>query len=33
MLVVPTYQLISEDGGMWSVMAVDEAHLDFGSVG
>lgn len=27
-LLLPTYELISEDGEIWTVVAVDEAHLD-----
>jgi hypothetical protein len=28
-LLVPTYELTSSDGGVWTVIAVADAHLDF----
>ena len=28
-LLLPTYELISADGGIWSMLAVADAHLDF----
>jgi hypothetical protein len=30
-VLLPTYELIGSDGGIWSVIAVDDAHLDFSS--
>ena len=31
-LLVPTYELTSDDGGVWAVIAVVDSHLDFSSV-
>lgn len=30
-VLVPTYELVSDDGGIWSVVAVTDDHLDFAS--
>ncbi|WP_155859349.1 hypothetical protein [Cellulomonas sp. KRMCY2] len=30
-LLLPTYELVSADGGIWSMLAVADAHLDFSS--
>ena len=30
-MLLPTYELISADGGIWSMLAVADAHLDFSS--
>jgi len=32
-VLVPTYELVSDDGGVWSVIAVADSHLDFSTAG
>lgn len=32
-VLVPTYELTSDEGAVWSVIAVADAHLDFSAVG
>ncbi|MCU1432829.1 MAG: hypothetical protein JWP95_1934 [Actinotalea sp.] len=32
-LILPTYELVSDDGAIWTVLAVADQHLDFSPVG